>query len=162
LPAWQADGAISPGEYAQQTEMAGLTFYWTSDGEYLYGAMSAMTNGWIAVGFDPEQRMKGANYIFGYVQDGETFIEDMFGTEPAGPGSHPPDTTLGGSNHILEYGGQEAGGRTVIEFKIPRDSGDAYDKPLTSGTHNLIVAVGPSDDFSTIHDSRGATTIDID
>ena len=124
--------------------------------------MSAATEGWIAVGFDPEQRMQGANYVFGYVQDDQVFIEDMYGIRPAGAGSHPPDVELGGSNDIVAYAGSQQDGVTVIEFQIPLDSGDAYDKPLTPGSHTLIAAVGSSDDFVSIHASRGATTIEID
>jgi hypothetical protein len=50
----------------------------------------------------------------------------------------------------------------VIEFQIPLDSGDAYDKPLTPGTHTLIAAVGLSDDFASKHARRGGTRIDIE
>lgn len=124
--------------------------------------MSAQTSGWIAVGFDPVQMMQGASFVFGYVANGETFIEDMFGIRPFGPGAHPPDTELGGRNDILEHAGREEGGVTVLEFKIPLDSGDAYDKPLTPGSHDLIAAVGSSDNFTSIHASRGKTQIDID
>ena len=132
-----------------------MTFAWTTDDEFLYGAMWAETEGWVAVAFDPTNRMQGANYIFGYVMDGEVSIADMFGTKPAGPDSHPPDTTLGGTDDIVMFGGSEEDGVTLIEFKIPLDSGDANDNPLMPGTHVLIAAHGPTDDFGTIHTSRG-------
>jgi len=159
---WEADGVVVEGEYTDQVEIAGVTLAWMTDTDYLYGAMWAKTEGWVAVGFDPEQRMQGANYVFGFVQDGEVFIADMFGTKPVGPDSHPPDTTLGGTDDLQMFGGREEDGVTLIEFKIPRDSGDAYDKPLTPGRHVLITAFGPTDDFGTRHTNRGGGEIMID
>ena len=162
-PAWQPDGVIGEGEYAHQVEAAGVTFYWSNDAEYLYGALSAQTSGWVSVGFDPESRMQGANYILGYVQGGQTVIEDMYGTRPSGPGSHPADVELGGRNDILEYGGREEGGVTAIEFKIPLDSGDEYDKPLRPGmSYGIILAMGPSDDLQSYHSARGYAEITLD
>lgn len=158
---WQPDGMVTDGEYTDQVEIAGVTFAWTTDNAFLYGAMWAKTKGWVAVGFDPTNRMQGANYIFGYVQDGEVSIADMFGVKPAGPGSHPPDTTLGGTDDIVMSGGSEKDGVTLIEFKIPLDSGDANDTVLSPGKHMIIAAYGPTDDFGTIHTNRGGGEITI-
>ena len=162
-PVWQADGVIGEDEYAHQAAGAGVTFYWTNDADHLYGALFAPTQGWVAVGFDPQTRMQGANFVFAYVQGGQTSIQDMFGTRPQGPGSHPPDEQLGGQNNILEYGGQEADGSTIVEFKIPLDSGDEYDKPLLPGSsYTVILAYGSSDDFDSYHVDRGYAEIGLD
>lgn len=162
-PVWVADGAIGEGEYRHTTEAAGVTFHWTNDAEYLYAALSAETTGWVAVGFDPENRMQGANYIYGYVTNGTAFVEDMFGVSPAGPGSHPADEDLGGENNVMEYAGSEEGGVTVIEFKIPIDSGDEYDKPLVPGeTYRIVLAVGAVDDLNSYHTGRGTSEITLD
>ena len=162
-PAWVADGVIGEGEYAHTTEAAGVTFHWTNDAEYLYAALSAETTGWVAVGFDPENRMQGANYIYGYVTNGAAFVEDMFGTSPAGPGSHPADEDLGGGNDVVEYAGSEQGGVTVIEFKVPLDSGDEYDKPMVPGqTYRINLAMGAADDLNSYHAGRGTSEITLD
>lgn len=161
--AWAPDGAIGEGEYANLVEAGGVQFYWSNDAEFLYGALSARATGWVAVGFDPVNKMQGANYIFGYVKDGQTFIDDMFGIRPFGPGSHPADIDQGGSNDIVESGGSEAGGVTVIEFKIPLDSGDANDKPLRAGSsYKVILAWSNRDDFTSIHGGYGSAEINID
>lgn len=162
-PAWQPDGAISEGEYAHQVEAAGVTLHWVNDGEHLYAALAAQTSGWVSVGFDPETGMQGANFVFGYVAGGQTIIEDMFGTRPSGPGSHPPDEQLGGKNDVLEFGGREEGGVTVIEFKVPLDSGDEYDKSLRPGSsYSIILAMGSSDDLQSYHSARGYAEITLD
>ena len=160
---WVADGVIDEGENAHQAETAGAVLYWSNDAEHLYAAISAQTTGWVAVAFDPQQAMMGANYVFGYVQDGELYLEDMYGTKPRGIDAHPPDEQLGGSNDILESAGREEAGRTVIEFKIPLDSGDPYDKPLVPGaSYTALLAVGGADDFVSYHTERGATQITLD
>jgi hypothetical protein len=140
-----------------------VTFLWSRDATYLYGAMSARTFGWIAVGFAPESQMKGANFIFGYVNQGQVVTADMFGVQPTGPGSHPADEALGGTNDIVDFGGDELDGVTVIEFKIPLDSGDACDKALVPNTrYTLIAAIGEKDDFTTYHVSRAVGEFKLD
>ena len=138
-------------------------FHWANDKDHLYGAVVANTGGWVAVGFDPETQMQGANFIFGYVADGTASVQDMFGTKPKGRGSHPPDDQLGGSDDLLEYAGREEGGVTTIEFKIPLDSGDQYDKTLNSGsTYTIILAQGRSDDTESRHSAEGSSEITLD
>lgn len=159
--AWAADGVVGEGEYDGSVSEAGVTFYWRTDGESLFGALSAETTGWVSVAFDPENRMQGANYIFGYVKDGQATLFDMFGIRPSGPGSHPPDDTLGGSNDILAFGGRESDGTTVIEFQIPLNSGDGYDKPLTVGKEYKILLVWGANDDLGYHGGRGATMISL-
>jgi hypothetical protein len=162
-PTWKGDGLIGDGEYLHTVEAAGVEFHWTNDDEILYAALTAQTTGWVSVGFDPEARMQGANFIFGYVQDGTPFVQDMFGVRPVGQGSHPPDEELGGTDDVLEYGGQEQGDLTIIEFRIPLDSGDQYDKPLSSGmTYSIILAVGLGDDFDSYHTAHGYSEIVLD
>jgi hypothetical protein len=162
-PAWQADGLVGDGEYPHMVETAGVEFHWMNDGENLYAALAAQTSGWVAVGFDPENQMQGANFIFGYVQDGIPVVQDMFGTKPKGQGSHPPDEQLGGTDDILAYAGSEEGDLTVIEFWIPLDSGDEFDKPLSAGaTHTVILARGRSDDSDSRHAAEGQAEITLD
>ena len=160
--AWVADAVIGADEYAHSVEAAGVTFHWSSDDEFLFGAMSAETTGWVAVAFDPENKMQGANYVYGWVKDGQTEVFNMFGTKPAGPGSHPEDRTLGGTDDIVAFAGSEEGGTTLIEFQIPLDSGDANDKPLAAGgTYTVLLAHGANDDLN-YHAARGATEITLD
>jgi hypothetical protein len=161
--AWQADGLVGDGEYPHMIEVAGVEFHWMNDGENLYAALAAQTSGWVSVGFDPENQMQGANFVFGYVQDGTPVVQDMFGTKPRGRESHPPDEQLGGTDDILEFAGSEEGDLTVIEFRIPLDSGDAFDKPLSAGaTHTIILARGRSDDSDSRHAAEGQAEITLD
>ena len=124
--------------------------------------MVGETEGWVSVGLDPVQQMKGADYVIGAVQDGQVQVWDAFGTAAVGA-THPVDDELGGQDDIIAFGGREADGVTVIEVQKPLDSGDAYDKPLAPGkTYAIIVAVGASDDFDARHSYRGSDEITLD
>jgi hypothetical protein len=162
LSSWQADGVVADGEYAHQATIGDVTLWWRNDAEFLYLAMEAPTTGWVAVGLDPENRMQGANFIFGMVVEGEAQIWDAYGTAPTGA-THPPDEDLGGTNDIVIYAGMERDGVTRFEVQIPLDSGDDYDRPLEPGnTYSVITAVGTSDDFNARHSSRAGGEISLD
>jgi len=144
---WQADGAISAGEYPDFLEAAGGKFsvFWKTDSENLYMALKGEVQGWVAVGFDPSDDMKDADIILGGMQDGDLLIYDMYSTGKYGP--HPPDADLGGSYDILESGGSEAGGVTVIEFSRKLDTGDRYDNALQNGDEVVAIwSMANSDD----------------
>jgi hypothetical protein len=149
--AWAPDGVISEGEYDQQLDFGDIRLWWTHDGTYLYIAMEGDTEGWVAVGINPELGMQGADYIFGYVANGEALVWDAYGTAPTGA-NHPPDEELGGTDDILEFIGVEENGVTRFEVKKPLDSGDSYDQALVPGnSYPIIVAIGAQDDFNAYH-----------
>jgi len=114
--------------------------------------------GYIAIGFDPDHRMQGANYILCAVRNGQVVTRDDFGT---GPLAHSSDVANGGRDNVLEAAGTERNGQTTVEFVIPLDSGDPMDKPLMPGsTYQVLVAYhNSSDDFSDRHSQRGVGEI---
>lgn len=135
-------------------ETEDVVLKWKISEENAEFIVGAPTQGWIGVGFDPSNAMKDANFIIGYVQNGELVIEDHFGE---GPFAHKPDRELGGTNDILEYTGSEAETGTEMQFTIPLDSGDSYDTLIEKGgEHVILIAYGPdrSDNFETKHAKR--------
>lgn len=159
--AWNPDGTIGDGEYAHDATLGQVHLWWSNDDEYLYLAFEATTDGWVAVGLDPDARMAGANYLLGAVVGGAAEIRDAYGTAPVG--AHPLDTDLGGSHDIVAFAAVEEGGITRFEVQIPLDSGDEFDKALSPGaTYPVIVALGGSDDFGARHVFRTAGEITLD
>ena len=65
---------------------------------------------------------------------------------------------------ILSFGGQQVDGRTSVEFVIPLDSGDPFDKALTAGeSYDMLISYqATSDSFDLRHTDRGAGRIDLD
>ena len=105
--------------------------------------------------------MQNANFIIGYHQSGSTFIRDDYGTSAT---THAADTSLGGTNNIIISSSSEVAGVTQLNFKIPLNSGDAFDKVLVIGnTYNIILARGfnGGDSFTSSHAAFGAASITI-
>jgi hypothetical protein len=155
-PAVQAPPA-SVGVGAMTVEEVDLT--WEVGNGDVAVSVTAPTDGWVAVGFEPSMAMKDANIIIGYVSGGEVFISDDWGD---GPTSHKPDIDLGGTNDVTDASGSESGGSTTLSFTIPLDSGDGYDRILTPGaTVKVLLAYGRegADDFAGFH--AWAKTVEI-
>lgn len=149
---WVADGVISSGEYVSSKGFGpNYELYWRSDTQFVYFAIKAQTNGWVAVAFQPDISLKklDADMVLGYVSNSQTTIYDLHATGIYGP--HPQDTELGGTDNILEYAGSETGGFTIIEFKRALATGDMHDQNITSGTNDILWAYGTEDDVFTGH-----------
>lgn len=150
---WSADGIIKVREYYDASPYGDYEIHWRSDEQYIYIGIGAKTNGWLAIAFQPGLRMKDADMVLGFVEDGEAIVYDLFSTGDFGP--HLPDTELGGNHDILEFGGKEQGGYTIIEFKRALDTGDDYDNPLSEGVNKVIWAYGSQDELALKHIDRG-------
>jgi PKD repeat protein len=157
------DGTVEAGEYphSMRHSATGIVIHWYNDNNDIIVGMISPGNGWVTVGFDPGFAMSDANFIFGYVSGGEAHMSDQYGT---GSFSHSPDTSVGGTDDIVEFAGSETSGETIIEFKIPLDSGDTKDKTLNpSSSYKVLVAYHSSDDnFISKHTKKGSITISLD
>lgn len=160
-PSTAVDGIIYAGEYSHNTRAAGFEIHWSNDAHTLRVGLISPGLGYLAIGFDPVNRMEGANYILGAVVDGRVTVRDDFGI---GPVAHAPDAAIGGTNDVLEAAGCEVGGKTYLEFVIPLDSGDAKDKALIPGsTYKVLIAYHEtSDEFGAWHSRRGSGSITLD
>jgi hypothetical protein len=144
---WTADGIVGENEYARSMTLFGpfasgysggnMDIFWKNDADFLYMAMKGNTTGWLSVGFEPEQWMKNADTIIGFVENDKAVVIDEFSTGNYGP--HVPDTQLGGTDNILEYGGREQNGQTTIEFKRRLDTTDQFDKAFVPGQKVSII-----------------------
>jgi hypothetical protein len=127
----------------------GMVVRWRVEGQRLRLLLDAPTRGWVGIGFKPDFKMQGANFIIGYVRGSQTFLDDHVGTHKD---KHNADTKLKGSRNVELLGGNEADGRTRLEFTIPLDSGDPKDKPLAPGERlPLLLCYGPQDNFTKVH-----------
>lgn len=144
---------IGVGEYQKSKAYQGWEVHWASEGENAYFALRAKTSGWVAIGFQSGSRMNQADMVLGLVSSDKAAVYDLYSTGDFGP--HPADTELGGSNDVAEFGGKEAEGYTIIEFKRRLKTGDRYDYDLTKEVHKIIWAYGSSDSFLFAHIAKG-------
>jgi len=133
--------------------------YKSVENQILECKLSGNTSGWLAIGFDPTELMKDANFIIGFVTDGIAVIRDDFGTTPY---THEPDTSLGGTDDVTLLTSSETSGTTSLHFQIPLNSGDSKDRILSLGnSYKVILASGSEDDFSSNHTQTATAYIAI-
>lgn len=148
-------------DYQHTLKAKNMDVSWTVEGDKLHMTATAKTPGWVAVGFNPESAMKGANIVIGYFSKKKgAKIQDHYGHQRI---SHKSDKTLGGSDDLVNATVTEEGGMTTISFTIPLDSGDKLDKPLDpSGTTRLLLAYGRGkDSFKQRHRYRSVYDINL-
>ena len=77
--AWAAICLLFPAfatanEYPHKLEAKNMTVFWRIDKEQIHVKLTAKTTGWVAIGFDPEKAMQGADIIIGAVKKGKVKI----------------------------------------------------------------------------------------
>ncbi|MFH0780333.1 MAG: DOMON domain-containing protein [Pseudomonadota bacterium] len=149
---------LHAAQYDHEVKDKKISFAWKVDGDKLAVKLAAETDGWVGIGFNPSKDMKDANFILGYVKDGETKLSDDFGDSET---SHVPDEKLSGTSDVTLVGGTEAGGMTTVEFTIPLKSADKNDSTLNANGDNVILLAygGGRDSFKTKHTYRTALKI---
>lgn len=151
---------VVAGEYDHELVDKNFTFAWKVDGENLAVKMSAKTEGWVGIGFNPSEKMMGANFVVGYVKKGKAKLIDDFGTKK---NAHKSDKKLGGSEDAVLVAGAEDGGVTTIEFTIPLKSGDKYDADIVADGDNVVLlAYGAGrDSFKAKHKYRSTFKVNL-
>jgi rhodanese-related sulfurtransferase len=150
------NGLIEEGEYEAfytNTDQD-WSFFYTIVGDTIKGGIVARTNGWCAIGLDPEIKMKGADIIQGSFAEPYGDASDSFGTKEFGP--HPLDTDLGGTNNIQYFAISTQQDWIHFEFRRKLDTEDPFDKPFpTKGNLSILWSYGESQNPSSIHTHRG-------
>ncbi|NYT00852.1 MAG: DUF2202 domain-containing protein [Methanocellales archaeon] len=169
---WKPDGLVGENEYAKTMILYGLEtqgysggkleISWKNDEDSLYMALKGETSGWISIGFEPTQWMKDTDMIMGAVDGDNVTVLDKYSTNDYGP--HVPDGELGGTDDILDYGGREENGYTIIEFKRKMDTGDQYDKAFTVGQRvSIIWSMADADSIKVMHNvARGEGILELE
>lgn len=154
-----AGGALS-ADYQHSLDVDKMNFSWSINGDQLAGKVSGPTTGWVAVGFNPSNKMKDANIVIGYVKKGKVTIKDDFGSAAT---QHKTDKKIGGAENVTTVGGSEEGGVTTIEFTMPLNSGDDKDNVLDpNGDTVVILAYGTErDSFRTKHKYHATLTVNL-
>ena len=151
---------IVPGEYTSTKSFASgtmtFTLHWKTDAQNIYIGMEAPVTGYIAMALDPDIAGGKTNtdMIWGYVAGGQTSLFDQWATTESGS-THPDDSAQGGQNNILQFGGAETGGKTIIEFKRLLTTGDAMDRPFVTGVNRIMWAVHDVMDDLSFHSFAG-------
>jgi hypothetical protein len=135
----------------------GVTFEWSISDGHMDITLQSPEKGWVSVGFNPSSIMKDAAFYLAYIENGQVYLRDDFGT---GRISHGPDTSQGGSDDAVILGGEETNRGTTVRFRIPLDSGDKYDHRFVSGEEiPVLFAHSSRDNFTSKHSGKGKALI---
>ena len=153
-------GLVFAEGYDHETKVENMSFAWKIDGENLQVKLSAKTESWVGIGFNPSSKMKGAGFVLGYVKGDKVKVSDEYGD---GENSHKPDTKLGGTDNVTVIGGSEKDGITTIEFSIPLQSGEETDPIIQpDGETTVLLAYGEGRDaFKMKHKFRTAIKVNL-
>ena len=153
------DGVIAEGEYAHQLfdSATGMTVYWANSANTLIIGLVSPGTGWLSIGFDPERQMQGANILIAGIDGDVVTIEDHYGNSPT---SHKKDDVA----HIIQAAGSETSAGSVLEFRIPLNSGDGQDKPLAAGSEVIIILAyhNSNDSLTARHSERSTSSLMLD
>jgi hypothetical protein len=152
------DGRIEKSEYrnALFDSVTDIELYWQNADSTLFVGLVSPGIGWVAIGFDPERKMQGANIIIAAIIDGELTIEDHFGS---GQTSHRADPV----SQILAAAGIEEAGETSVEFAIPlAGGGDGVDLEPGATVTTLLAYHETSDRLTSHHSKRSTIEILLD
>lgn len=151
---------VQAGEYAHEVKDKKIAFAWNVEGDKLAVKLTAETEGWVGIGFNPVAAMKGANFILGYVKNGKVELDDDYGINES---AHKSDTKLDGTSDVTLVGGSEADGVTTVEFTIPLASADKNDTKIdVNGDTTVLLAYGAGrDSFLSKHKYRTALKVNL-
>ncbi len=151
---------IQAGEYVHEVKDKDIVFAWNIAGDSLAVKLTAKTEGWVGIGFNPTSGMKGANFILGYVKNGEVKLDDDYGIDE---NAHRSDTKLDGTSDVTLVGGSEERGVTTIEFVIPLASEDKNDTKIDVQADTIVLlAYGAGrDSFLSKHKYRNALKVNL-
>lgn len=140
-------------------EESGVLFQWKIDGGDIHIRLTAPTEGWVAVGFNPSRAMKDADFKLAYVDGSEVVIEDHFGS---GLFKHKKDMDLGGTDDFQLVSGSESDGSTTVEFIMPLNSGDDKDSLLEEGVEaKVLLAYARNDDIRRKHSWKTSLMVEL-
>ena len=147
-------------EYDHKIAVENVVFEWKLAYETIHIRLTAKTEGWVGIGFNPNKRMKDANFIIGYVKEGNVKVTDHYGTTER---QHEKDTKLGGQMNISDIAGKEENGVTEITFSIPLNSTGPKDRPIwTDKDNTVLLAYGAGrDSFTAKHQFKTALKVNM-
>lgn len=147
--------ALSTVAPFKSIEVNGMTFLWMFNGGLLRCEASAPTTGWVAVGFNTQNELRGTNLIMGAIEQEFLNMDDQYIVKP---GDHRSVIQLGGSEALTKRGGKEEDGITTISFSLPQLANDKFHHNLIQGVeYYVLLAFSQEDDFK--HHSIMRTTI---
>ena len=152
------------GQDWKSLEKNGMQVEWKVEADSVFFRFAAPTNGWIALGFNTKDQLKGSSLIMACVSETTGSAEKVERIEEhyiVKPGIHQHVAELGKQSIIGNTNIHEDGGKyTMARFAIPLNyTNDERISLQASSTYYFILAYSQSDDFE--HHSRMRTSVQV-
>lgn len=130
---------------------------WHFEDKRIFFEMSAPTSGWLTIGFNTNDNLKGAYLLMGHIVDGQTTVVEYFVNKP---GDYNPIDSYAAVPQVLHVEGSEKGKETIIKFSLPIKSKSDFQKNLNEGqSYTMILAYSQEKDFQ--HHSSMRTSVEV-
>ncbi len=121
-----------------------MVFRWRHEDGVLRGSLSAPTPGWLAVGFNDAQRLRGTCFVMAQVSETPPRLELHRAAVP----DHGPVADRQVQRDLAMVAGSFGDGGSRLRFDLPHHSGDALGVNLRPGAATyLMLAWSHSTDF---------------
>jgi hypothetical protein len=161
----QLSPQVNPGDYANTRRLVPgfYDFYWNVNETAGWIEYAVIVNvlGWVGLGVSTSGLMVPADVTIGSVVGATVQVEDRwnnFRQDCISGSGVCLDTTLGGTNNIIAFGGQEVSGQTQLKWRRPIVSADPNDVTITPGPLSIIYAYSSSDPLAYHGITRGIDT----
>ncbi|NIA71929.1 hypothetical protein HBA54_25345 [Pelagibius litoralis] len=121
-----------------------MVFRWRHDRAVLRGNLAAPTAGWLAVGFNDAERLKGTCFVMAQLSETPACVELRRAVVP----DHVPVADRRIRASLAMEAGAFQDGRSTLQFALPHESGATLGVKLTPGASTyLMLAWSRSTDF---------------
>ncbi len=138
-------------------EKNGMQVEWKVVDGKLRVTMEAPTDGWVAIGLNPQNQLAGSSFMMGRVQDQKAEVVDFYTIQP---GNVHPVIDLGGNSAVGSVSGWEEGRVSSITFDLTLIPGGDFHHHLKPGSEFFMhMAFSQEHDFA--HHSTMRTVVKI-
>ncbi|MEL6671841.1 MAG: DOMON domain-containing protein [Bacteroidota bacterium] len=135
----------------------GMELRWKISEQQLHCELEAPTQGWMAIGFNPERGLAGTHMIMTRVKNGQAEAEEYAIVKA---GDYRPLSSRGMKSLLRGVSGWEKQQRSMVRFSLPLNHADRFRHALAQGTEfRLLMAFSRDDDFA--HHSMMRTEVAI-
>lgn len=150
-----ASKSVSKGMLKSESDYIKMKLEFDEKRENVIITMSAKTEGWLSVGFEPSRMMKDAEIFIAYVSDGEVTFSHHYGSSSV---KHKKIEGSEDYTEILSHSVKD--GWVKVKFSRSLDAEGEYYKTFEKGREmRVIYAIGKENNFKSRHIKRGSGTV---
>ncbi len=122
-----------------------MSVQWKFEADRLYFELEAPTAGWVAIGFNTNEEMKGNYLIMANIINNEVNVEEHY---TSSPGNYKSFKLLHINSSVLNVSGTSKHDSSFIRFSLPILANSKFARDFVKGQpYWLMLAYSEADDF---------------